>query len=115
MLLKRKAQSTAEYAIVIGLVIGAALAMQVYIKRSIAGGIKFTTDKLKGQSATATGQYEPYYLMSARETERSNVYSTEEFLPGGKVDRVTASETTPEKTDTTSAQVMRSWEDGVKD
>ena len=36
MLIKfKKAQSTAEYAILFSLVVGAALAMQVYIKRSI--------------------------------------------------------------------------------
>ena len=36
MLIKlKKAQSTAEYAILISVIVGAALAMQVYIKRSL--------------------------------------------------------------------------------
>ena len=39
-----KGQSTAEYAIVIGLVIAAAVAMQVYVKRGLQGKIKDATD-----------------------------------------------------------------------
>ena len=42
--LKRKGQSTAEYAIVIGLVIAAAVAMQVYVKRGLQGKMKDAVD-----------------------------------------------------------------------
>jgi len=40
----RKGQSTAEYAIVIGLVIAAAVAMQVYVKRGIQAKVKGAVD-----------------------------------------------------------------------
>ncbi|MFA5092493.1 MAG: hypothetical protein WC543_00915 [Candidatus Omnitrophota bacterium] len=45
-MLKRliKGQSTAEYAIVIGLVIAAAVAMQVFVKRQLQGKMKNVTD-----------------------------------------------------------------------
>lgn len=63
----RRGQSTAEYAIVIGLVIAAAVAMQVYVKRGIQGKVKDAvdfskTDVTSGVTIGATGQYEPYYL-----------------------------------------------------
>jgi hypothetical protein len=44
LLLKRKGQSTAEYAILIGLVIGALVVMQVYVKRGMQGRMKDATD-----------------------------------------------------------------------
>lgn len=84
----KKAQSTAEYAIVIALVIGAAIAMQVYVRRGMQGGIKFATDKLKS-SDDGVGQYEPYYMQSETTSTRADVKSTEEFGAGGYVQRKT--------------------------
>jgi len=63
--LKNKAQSTAEYAIVIGLVIAAVLAMQVYVRRNLQAKIKATTDFGAGDGAIdarfKTVQFEPDY------------------------------------------------------
>ena len=61
--LMRKGQSTAEYAIVIGLVIAAALAMQVYVKRGVHAKIKGAVDYQPDPMFT-TGQYEPDYASS---------------------------------------------------
>jgi len=71
----RKGQNTAEYAIVIALVIAAALAMQTYVKRGVQGRVHDASDKVYdsvtnstswsniGASTTATlltsKQYEP--------------------------------------------------------
>ena len=54
--LLRKGQSTAEYAIVIGLVIAAAVAMQVYVKRGIQGKVKDLTDNIIGTEQAAYQQ-----------------------------------------------------------
>lgn len=106
-LFNKKGQSTAEYAIVIALVIGAALAMQVYVKRGMQGGLKFVTDKLKS-SETGTGQYEPYYQMSETTTQRENVYSSEETKTGEEVIRQTGEEGTEgEKTTRTYQSKQR--------
>jgi len=86
MRIKKRAQATAEYAIIIGLVIGAAIAMQIYVRRGLSGGLKFVTDKLKS-SNTGTAQYEPYYLMSEATVTQEDVYSSEETFEGGKVVR----------------------------
>jgi hypothetical protein len=89
-----KGQSTAEYAIVIGLVIAAAVAMQIYVKRGLQGKIKDavnyrdTDDDITG----TTGQYEPYYQTSDMTSKResSETSSTEE---GGSVTRATDKDT----------------------
>lgn len=54
--LNKKAQSTAEFAIVISMVIGAIIVMQVYVKRSLQGRIKTETD-----SALGATQFNPNY------------------------------------------------------
>lgn len=102
----KKAQSTAEYAIVIALVLGAAIAMQIYVRRGMQGGLKFVTDKLKSSDSGA-GQYEPYYLMSETETTRDDVKSSEETQSGGKIIRGVGEKADGEKTTRTSKQVMR--------
>jgi len=85
--LMRKGQSTAEYAIVIGLVIAAAVAMQVYVKRSIQAKVKDAVD-YKDSAATmlTTSQYEPYYLESDLSNTRSET-SSQNTATGGGVTR----------------------------
>jgi hypothetical protein len=86
---KRKGQSTAEYAIVIGLVIGAAVAMQVYVKRGLQGKVKDATDYVDSDSGTVLGktsQYEPYYLKSEMEASRT-AKTGEQTAAGGAVTR----------------------------
>jgi len=82
----KRAQSTAEYAVVIALVIAAAVAMQAYVKRSMQGGIKFAVDKLQKQGA-ADQQYEPYYLQSEYNTNTKSYTDTVQTEAGGKVVR----------------------------
>lgn len=73
MMRKQKGQSMAEYAVVLGVVVAAVVAMQVYVGRSFKAKIKDTTDLaidhvdafVKGEGGkTATKQYEPYYVNS---------------------------------------------------
>jgi len=81
---KKKAQTTAEYAIVIAIVVGAVVAMQVYIKRGLQGRIKdavdFTGDNLSTNTnfAFKSGQYEPYYLATASDSQSAR--KTQEVL-----------------------------------
>jgi hypothetical protein len=93
--LKRKGQSTAEYAIVIGLVIAAAVAMQVYVKRGLQAKIKAATDYTDTNAASVVGnagQYEPYYLQSDMTgTHTANV--KEDTAAGGSVTRSTTADT----------------------
>jgi hypothetical protein len=81
----KKGQSTAEYAILIALVIGAAMAMQTYMKRGLQGGIKFAVDKSVKDGGTK--QYEPYYLESSYDVAQKGYKDTEQTEVGGGVTR----------------------------
>ncbi len=54
MFLKKKAQSIVEYAILIGLIAAAVVAMQIYVKRGLQAKIAGAVDQEWGG-----GQYEP--------------------------------------------------------
>lgn len=94
MLLKlgKRAQTTAEYAILIALVVAAVLAMQVYVKRGVQGRVRDAVDDLARQTSTigSTDQYEPYYLQSDA-TSTQSAADTDTLQQGGGVDRVTTS------------------------
>jgi hypothetical protein len=88
MLRRIKGQSTAEYAVVIGLVIAAAVAMQVYVKRGIQGKVKDAVD-YTDTSDTVTGktaQYEPYYATQDLTSTRAGA-TTSETLAKGAITR----------------------------
>ena len=91
--LMRKGQSTAEYAIVIGLVIAAAVAMQVYVKRSLQAKVKNAVD-YNDPAATmlTTGQYEPYYLSSNMTSTRSDAKGESTATGGGVTRTITKDE-----------------------
>lgn len=64
LLKNKKAQQTAEYALLISLVIAAVVAMQTYAQRTLQSRIKgagnYMTSSLS--SFGSSEQYEPYYL-----------------------------------------------------
>ena len=69
----RKAQNTAEYAILIALVVGAVIAMQTYVQRGMNGRFLDTTKFMINATkdvGSANYQYEPYYQDSKYKTNR---------------------------------------------
>lgn len=90
--LNKKAQSTAEYVVVLGLIVAAVVAMQTYIKRGLQGRMRNAVDYTDqgGQAADVvqfTGeQYEPYYLTSNFDNAR-NSDDTEDVQAGGAIGR----------------------------
>jgi len=48
-ILNRKAQSTLEYAVIVAVVVGALLAIQVYVKRGVQGRLRSSTDNIGDQ------------------------------------------------------------------
>ena len=73
-MLNRKAQSTLEYAIIIAVVVGALVAMQVYIKRGLQGRLKQAADDM-GEQFTA--QYS-----TANYSTQTNTTTTENSIGG---------------------------------
>ena len=74
---KRRGQSTAEYAVVLGLIAAAVMAMQTYVKRGLQGRIAEATDAVGGQ-------FEPKYLLAESKTKHESE-QTEEMKTGGAV------------------------------
>lgn len=95
LLRNKRAQSTAEYAILIGVVVAGVIAMQTYVKRGMQGRIKNVVDHtgtggtVGGSSMSFTGsQYEPYYLQTTF-NNTDNTTDTENTAIGGSVARTT--------------------------
>ena len=60
----KKAQNTAEYAILISLVVAGIIAMQTYAQRALQARVRDASSYLKNETTALGGtlQYEPYYL-----------------------------------------------------
>ena len=74
-LLKNKiAQSTAEYALLIALVVAAVIAMQTYAQRAIQGRIRDAALYMKNETAALgnTAQYEAYYTDTTYNVDRES-------------------------------------------
>ncbi|MFA5039180.1 MAG: hypothetical protein WC732_05830 [Candidatus Omnitrophota bacterium] len=96
----RKGQNTAEYAILIGVIVAAAIAMQIYIRRGMQARIKDAVDFVQtADEDSGNGlfgnmtQYEPYYYQSNFETTQEGQRS-EELQEGGGIVRSSLSDTT---------------------
>src|SRR5437867_5433031 len=68
----RKGQNTAEYALLISLVVAAIIAMQTYAQRTLQARIRDAAQYLTNGTAVMgnTTQYEPYYLTSNYNVDR---------------------------------------------
>lgn len=76
----RKAQNTAEYAILISLVVAGIIAMQTYAQRALQARVRDASTYLKNQTTGIgnSAQYEPYYLDTNYDV--TNNQSTTELL-----------------------------------
>ena len=103
----KKAQTTAEYAVLIALVIGAVVIMQVYVKRGIQGRVKDVVDHV-GEGGTVGNvqfnfsglQYEPYYANS-NSTSSQNMGETQNLNEGGTFNIQSTAQSTMNKQATT--------------
>jgi hypothetical protein len=108
----RKGQNILEYSILIALVVGAAVAMQTYVKRGLQGRVKEAVDNagngglVGGSQLTFSGnQYEPYYLQSNAQIT-SNSTKAQTWANNGQVGQTGISDVTQKLTgsqDTTLA------------
>ena len=71
----KKAQQTAEYALLISLVVAAIIAMQTYAQRTIQARIRDAAVHLvdRTNALGTTAQYEPYYLETSYDTVRDEL------------------------------------------
>ncbi|MGE5280503.1 MAG: hypothetical protein ACM3L6_07170 [Deltaproteobacteria bacterium] len=111
----KRGQNTAEYAILIGVIVAAAIAMQVYIRRGVQARMKdavdFTLtadDDAGGNVFSGNLQYEPYYDQGSNFTTTSTAQTTEEHQLGGGVVR----DSLGQYTQRTGNQVVANYEIG---
>ena len=90
----RSGQSMAEYAIVLTVVIGAIVAMQLFVKRGLQGKVKDATDMVSIPGAPQdTKQFEPNNASSDYTVTQSQK-SNDQYNTGGTVFRDTQKEDT---------------------
>lgn len=70
----KKAQNTAEYAILISLVVAGIIAMQTYAQRALQARVREAGQYLETETSTlgTSKQYEPYYLSTSYTITRSD-------------------------------------------
>jgi len=104
----KRAQTTAEYAVLIALVIGAVVTMQIYVKRGMQNRIKNVVDHtgagsllVGNRTFTLSGnQYEPYYANTHANTQqRSGEDARMQY--GGAVNRISNSQSNAIRNGTT--------------
>jgi Flp pilus assembly pilin Flp len=80
LLKNKKAQNTAEYAILISLVVAGIIAMQTYAQRALQARVRDASQYLATETSTIGGnvQYEPYYLNTSYNVVRDE--ETSQFL-----------------------------------
>ena len=96
-----KGQSSAEYAVILSLVVAAVIGMQVYVKRGLQARVKAGTDSfvsagsdfsitapdgstgINAVTFSALRQYEPYYQESQYTSYSENV--EQEHMGGGQI------------------------------
>ncbi len=78
MLVKRRAQSTLEYALIVAVVVGGLIAMQVYVKRGLQGKLKESADQLGEQYSPGitTGTINITTNSTTNETLNSGITNT---------------------------------------
>ncbi len=92
----RRAQSTAEYVTLFAIIIGAVVAMQLFVKRAIQARSKDAFDFYAGANGLNIQgklQYEPYYS-TQNTTQESNSTSTTTFGSNFVVGTTTTANTT---------------------
>lgn len=89
LILRKKAQSTAEYAILIGLVVAAITAMQIFIKSGLTQQIKLALDDLGGTGIDRGATKMSFGITAANTTTNQNITDKEALITGGGVTRNT--------------------------
>jgi len=89
---KKKAQSTLEYGIIVAVVVGALLAMQVYMKRGVQGRARSSIDSI-GEQYSA-GITTSKYITEAEKSETKELIGTDGTFSGIGSKGVTFSQVT---------------------
>ena len=87
--MKKRAQSTVEYMVLIGVIVAALVAMEVYFKRGMQARIRGYAEQLNQGAAYAPGATTSLGTITRNEEDRSNSYSQN---IGNSTDKMSISE-----------------------
>lgn len=107
--LNRRGQSTAEYAVLIGVIIGAVVLMGTFVGRRVKGLEYGASRSVQIPGVEVPVQYEPYYAQSNFTTTQSQNQS--ETYTGGDVTRTGATSVTRTGTETEGGSSSMSQDD----
>lgn len=79
-LTKRKAQSTLEYAVLIGILVAGLIAMQAYIKRGYQGKLRESADKMGNQFSPERTTYKYHTVSMTNASESTNAGATNQEI-----------------------------------
>jgi len=74
--LNKRGQSTLEYAVIIAVVVGALLAIQVYIKRGVQGRLKQASDDIGEQFSPGASYYDYNTTTNTNSTETTTPFKS---------------------------------------
>jgi Flp pilus assembly pilin Flp len=94
LLKNKKAQNTAEYAILISLVVAGIIAMQTYAQRALQSRVRDASSYMTDQTSSigTSKQYEPYYLDTAYNVITDD--TQKESLVGNDLSKITDNDRT---------------------
>jgi Flp pilus assembly pilin Flp len=103
----RKGQNTAEYAILIALVVGGVIAMQTYAQRALQGRLRDASVMYRDQTSALgnTLQYEPYYLNTTSLMNKSSTATDTYYEQSRSSQNIKEQESTDITTYSTAAVV----------
>lgn len=102
MLFSKRAQSTAEYVLMAGVVIAVFVAMQTYVKRGIQGVVKTAADEMGKQADSEEDADYGQRVTSANTTTGSSSYNAQVSAGGSQ----TAAFSSTSKTSGTSTAIQ---------
>jgi len=82
-----KAQSTLEYAVIIAVIVGALIAMQIYIKRGVQGRFREASDQIGEQFSPETTTYTYTTTTNTAQTENLTDGETTVNITTGQQER----------------------------
>lgn len=106
--MKRRGQSTLEYAVIIAVVVAALLAMQIYMKRGVEGKLRDSTDQIGDQFDAETTSFDSTTSRTSKTVQITTGGATTSLtgaaLPGGAV-----IEGFPETRTETGSETVGAW------
>lgn len=99
----RKGQNTAEYAILIALVVGGVIAMQTYAQRALQGRIRDASVQFRDSTGDIgnTLQYEPYYTNTQTNMSKTST-ATDTYYDQTRLNQNTKRTSSTDSTDYTA-------------